>query len=348
LFTVDKINAILKNPRYAGLAVWDGEVVARGHWPAYVTERQHERIKRRLAVRPSTKVARVLEAYLLSGVGSCGRCGKPLYVVTGSRRRDGTFRRRYTCAGHVKERGRAQCVAAPIDAHTAEAMVISSIGALLIGNPEHETTREPDLPIRREAAQRLREVILSGDEKRLAEMLEHLFAAMEPEAALIRDAAISQRQARELAEATRLRAWIEQEASGRTEDTRAQARELDELLRKWFSNISITVESDTVVISATRRGRASAATPPHERRASRGDSYERFSPSREGGASRESLNLTEKQRRSFLERSPAGPAWIAARTNQWRSREASLRPRCNITESNSARARECRRVEVFS
>jgi hypothetical protein len=137
-------------------------------------------------------------------------------------------------------------------------MVISSIGTLLIGNPEHEATCEPDLPIRREAAQRLREVILSGDEKRLAEMLEDLFAAMEPEAALIRDAAISQRQARELAEATRLRAWIEQEASGRTEGTRAQARELNELLRKWFSNISITVESDTVVIGAKRRGRASA------------------------------------------------------------------------------------------
>jgi hypothetical protein len=128
-------------------------------------------------------------------------------------------------------------------------MVISSIGGLLIGKPEHETTYEPDLPIRREAAPHLREVILSGDEKRLWEMLEHLFAAMEPEAALIRDAAISQRQARELAEATRLRAWIEQEASERTEDTRGQARELNRLLRKWFSNIAITVDPDTVVIS---------------------------------------------------------------------------------------------------
>jgi hypothetical protein len=105
------------------------------------------------------------------------------------------------------------------------------------------------LPIRREAAQRLREVILSGDERRLADTLEDLFVAMEPEAALIRDAAISQRQARELAEATRLRAWIEQEASERTEDTRGQARELNRLLRKWFSNIAITVDPDTVVIS---------------------------------------------------------------------------------------------------
>jgi hypothetical protein len=31
LFTVDKINAILKNPRYAGLSIWNGEIVARGH-----------------------------------------------------------------------------------------------------------------------------------------------------------------------------------------------------------------------------------------------------------------------------------------------------------------------------
>jgi hypothetical protein len=100
---------------------------------------------------------------------------------------------------------------------------------------------------------------------------------MEPEAALIRDAAISQRQARELAEATRLRAWIEQEASGRTEDTRAQARELNELLRKWFSNITITVESDTVVISATRHKRANVAAPPREVRIDRA-AWARFAP----------------------------------------------------------------------
>ena len=206
-FTVEKINQILRNRRYAGLAIWNGEVVARGHWPAYITERQHERIKRQLATRRGSKEPRQLETYLLARLGSCGRCGKPLYVLTGSRRRDGTFSRRYACAGHVKERGRTQCAAAPIDAHTAEAMVVSSIGALLIGTPEHEMAPESDLPIRREAAQqRLREAILSGDEKRLARTLEELFAAMQPEATLIRDAAISQRQARELTEAERLRA----------------------------------------------------------------------------------------------------------------------------------------------
>jgi hypothetical protein len=179
------------------------------------------------------KGARQLETYLLARLASCGRCGKPLYVLTGSARRDGTFARRYKCASHIKERGRTQCLAPPIDAHTAEAMVVSSISTLLIGPPERESTINPDEALGRGRMQRrLREAVLSEDERRLAQTLEDLFAAMEPEAALIRDTAISQRQTRELKEAARLRAWIEREADGRTEETREQARELNQLLRK--------------------------------------------------------------------------------------------------------------------
>ena len=48
-FDRDRVYAVLRNPRYAGLSLYGGEVMARGCWPAYISERQHERI---LAERP--------------------------------------------------------------------------------------------------------------------------------------------------------------------------------------------------------------------------------------------------------------------------------------------------------
>src|SRR5436190_11427179 len=36
---------VLNNPRYAGLAATKGEVVGRGRWPAYISERQFYRLK---------------------------------------------------------------------------------------------------------------------------------------------------------------------------------------------------------------------------------------------------------------------------------------------------------------
>jgi DNA invertase Pin-like site-specific DNA recombinase len=255
-FTSDKILDLLKNPRYAGLAIWNGEVVARGHWPVYITERQHQRIRQRLAGRRPTKPYRQLETYLLAKLARCGHCGKPLYVMTGNPRRDGTFARRYGCASHTKEHGRGRCDAQPIDADTAEAMVIASINALLIHADNGQSGGEPGLATIPETAagqRRLREAVLAGDERQIADAIKGLFEQMQPEAALIRDTALSQRQARELSEARRLQTWIDAETNGRTDRTRAEARELNKLLRKWFLSIELKVDPELVTITATRR-----------------------------------------------------------------------------------------------
>ena len=62
--------------------------------------------------------------------------------------------------------------------------------------------------------------------------------------------AISQRQARELLEAERMRAWMEQERRGRTQESRAECQELNALQRGWFSELSIEVRARTVTLTA--------------------------------------------------------------------------------------------------
>jgi Recombinase len=42
---------VLHNPRYAGLVAHRGEIVGEGHWPAYISVRQHHRLQRLIADR---------------------------------------------------------------------------------------------------------------------------------------------------------------------------------------------------------------------------------------------------------------------------------------------------------
>jgi Homing endonuclease associated repeat/Recombinase/Recombinase zinc beta ribbon domain len=261
-FTTDKVNDMLKNPRYAALASWNGEIVARGHWPAYLSERQSIKLRQKLRRRRAPKHYRRLETYLLAKLARCGRCGAPLYALTGNPHRDGSFARRYGCASHAKDRGAGQCGAELINADTAEAMLVASIDRLLIASaPISPAQADAQALEQQEERERLRAAAIAGDEQKVEQVLERLFLAMAPEAALIRDAAISQRRARELSEAQRLKAWIEQEASGRTEATRAEARELNGLLRRWFSELTIEVQPHSVLLGARRRGALPGSQP---------------------------------------------------------------------------------------
>jgi hypothetical protein len=140
-FSTDRVNDILKNPRYAALASWNGEIVARGHWPAYLTEHQSKHLRQRLRVRRAPKHYRRLEAYLLAKLARCGRCGSTLYSLTGNPHRDGSFARRYGCASHAKDRGAGQCQAKLINADTAEAMLVASIDRLLIASGPYRRRR---------------------------------------------------------------------------------------------------------------------------------------------------------------------------------------------------------------
>jgi len=101
---------VLHNPRYAGLAATKGELVGDGHWPAYITIRQHQRLQRLIAERwRRHRKRRHNEAFLLSRIARCGRCGQPLHCHTGLVRADGTSSRRYICRSHWRDRHAQRC-----------------------------------------------------------------------------------------------------------------------------------------------------------------------------------------------------------------------------------------------
>jgi len=217
-FRPEGIASFLRNPRYAGLAARKDDILARGCWPAYITERQHQRLIRRMKGDHTGRWA-VLEAYLLKPIARCGHCGGPLRAITGEPRLDGTRRRSYVCASHRFDRGNHRCPASPIEAHMAEAMVIAALPVLL---------REPE---------RVEGAISSGRYALAAQTV-----------------VTSQRRTRELADVARLRDWIDRESTGRDADTRAEAPRLARLLAGWFSKLSIAACETDVAITATRRG----------------------------------------------------------------------------------------------
>jgi hypothetical protein len=101
-WSTGKVIERLRNPRYAGLQLYDGGILARCCGPPYISERQHERLRAKLTKRRPTKAPRQLETYLLPKLAVCGRCGRRIHAFTGLERGDGSFARRYVCAGHKK------------------------------------------------------------------------------------------------------------------------------------------------------------------------------------------------------------------------------------------------------
>jgi len=261
-FDVGRVYETLKNPRYAALATYKGEILARGHWPAYITERQHHRIVERLSTSRPVSSRFAVEPYLLNGLARCGACGHRLRALSGPKAPDGDYLRRYVCCSHICDRGYHQCQAPPMRAHTVEAMFIANLDRLLATR-----SKEQHLPDGRhehrdlDGLGRLREAFESRDEQQVEHAISVLFAEMQPYAALARDGIMSQRRSRELADAERLRVWVEQEANGRTPSTRAQTLELGRLLRTWFTEITVLVTPETVRITAVRR-RGSGPTVP--------------------------------------------------------------------------------------
>jgi DNA invertase Pin-like site-specific DNA recombinase len=265
-WTSERVNRVLKNPRYAGLAIFAGEVVARGHWPSYISERQHARIRARMAANArQAKRPRRPETYLLAGLMRCGRCGQPLHCGTTKRRADGTQNRRYVCASHKKDRDADRCDAPRISADMLEAMFVASLDAVLTvedaaeldGDDAGEPTHVIDLAWER---QQIRAASLTGETAfRLA--LDQLLARAQPPLSGERTS-YSGRRARQLEAVKRFQAWTAGEMTGRTDASRAESVRLNRLLARWFSTISVHVDSTNVVIRVTHRppaDRASAA-----------------------------------------------------------------------------------------
>jgi hypothetical protein len=214
-FEETRIRYILRNPSYAGLGAYKGEVLARDCWSGYITERQHERLcKAHPKAPPGTGRKRTRRRFLLAGLACCGECGRKLYVVSGITRLDGTRRRSYVCASRLQGAGIAHCANLAMDAHVIEAMLITSLPALL--------DREPNLPTSQ------------GRYARIAGR-----------------ALQSQRVLRERTDIDRISEWAEQQ----TERTPTDGDEIEQhagTLDRWFTTIAIRAIGETIEISATR------------------------------------------------------------------------------------------------
>jgi hypothetical protein len=233
-----RIMDVLRNPRYAALAVFDGEMVARGHWPAYLTERQHTRIREELDKGRPTKKPRQRETYLLARLATCGRCGSRMYALTGQLRADGTFARRYMCANHRSHHDTRRCQATCVEADLLEAMLVANLRVLLFDELS---------------------LIVTGDGQRVDAMLKRMIAVTESSAPAVRRASGLRHRARDLGAVARLESWAEQERVGRTDASRKEARQLNRVLRDWFIEIAITTSETTVQLVVHRR--PTARTP---------------------------------------------------------------------------------------
>jgi DNA invertase Pin-like site-specific DNA recombinase len=83
------VYGILRNPRYAGLAVYRGELTGqRGNWPAIVSEDAWRAVQARLSdPRRTTNKQGTDRKYIGSGIYLCGLCGKPVNSWSAARYR---------------------------------------------------------------------------------------------------------------------------------------------------------------------------------------------------------------------------------------------------------------------
>lgn len=92
----DGVRLVLRNPRYAGLRSYRGEIVAKAVWPAVVDEETY-RAADALLGDPSRRRTPRSGRYLLSGLAVCGVCGAPVHA--GGNARPGV--RAYRCSGSM-------------------------------------------------------------------------------------------------------------------------------------------------------------------------------------------------------------------------------------------------------
>ena len=255
---VQSVLDVLSNPRYAGLAAHKGEVIARGNWPAYITEREYYRIKKRRSRPKPTKTPRKRDTFLLARLGRCGICGSSLHCFTDEQRSDGTFPRRYLCFSHNRGgNGSPRCPSLLMDADLIEAMFASAIHRFLLEGEEDETMRAElatfegawvDSPER----QRVLDAARSGAEAALDHALEALLARVVPEAILLKRIAASSRMGRRFDLVRSVESWAADELGSRTDSSRARTRELNEDLRTRFSRVSVAMDGRYVDIVAHR------------------------------------------------------------------------------------------------
>ena len=256
------VHDVLNNPRYAGLAAHKGVVVARGNWPAYITEREYHRIKKWRSRPKPTKTPRKRDTLLLARLGKCGICGSSLHCFTDEQRSDGTFPRRYLCWSHNRGgNGSPRCPSLPMDADLVEAMFASTIHRFLLEGEEDEAMQVElatfegawvDSPER----QHVLDAVRSGDEAALDHALEALLARAASEVDVLKRITASSRRGRQLDLARSVKSWAADELAGRTDSSRAETGELNADLRTRFSRVSVAMDRRYVDIVAHRQASA--------------------------------------------------------------------------------------------
>lgn len=102
-WTVTALRRLLVNPRHAGRAVYRGQDVSAGDWPAVLTEDQHRALVARLTDPTRRTQTGTAHRYLLSGLVRCGLCGEPMFATPMGQR--GGYWMAYRCrATHLARR----------------------------------------------------------------------------------------------------------------------------------------------------------------------------------------------------------------------------------------------------
>jgi DNA invertase Pin-like site-specific DNA recombinase len=264
-WTCHSVLGILRNPRYAALATLKGEIIGHGHWPAYITEAQHHRIRKHLAKRRPPPRFRPVKCYLLARLARCGKCGAPLHVHTGLERNDGSLTRRYGCSSHSRDRHAERCDAPRIDADVVEPMFVAALAALL-------TSEEPSTPpgprshsyagerwIRSAERERVLTAVTLGDDAGVNRALEGLLALMRPDRAIVETQPPNGRLSRQLELLARLQAWVAGCTGAPTERSREELNELRLALCSLFSSVTLVQSAFTITIGAQRAGSGAPA-----------------------------------------------------------------------------------------
>jgi hypothetical protein len=151
-----RIQDVLSNPFYAGLAAQRGENVngkyrrfrrARisgpGDWPGYITPEQYEAIQAAEDTRDRAKpgrekasnAGRPTTRYVLHKLAVCAHCGHKMYCMTTPyKRKDGTQARHYVCGNHQPHKTGlcpVEWAAARVSAEELDPWIIESLGGLV-------------------------------------------------------------------------------------------------------------------------------------------------------------------------------------------------------------------------
>jgi site-specific DNA recombinase len=282
-WTCQGVYNVLRNPRYAGLTAIKGEIVGQGNWPAYITERQHHRLRKRLSQRRQPKRFRPLEAYLFVRLARCDYCGGSMQVHTGRERKDGTFARRYVCASHNRDRSADACQAPRIDADMVEAMFVAAMPLLFSDDvppaapaefPESGSEEPWSTSDERE---RVIDAVHAGDGQKIDRALELLLARMTPNTTLTRQLAATSRRARQVEVIEQFEVWARTGIVKRTRESRRETARLNGLLRNWLSGVALAQDPRSLSIVAHHRSSAMQTARQVSISVSRSE-WRRFSP----------------------------------------------------------------------